>query len=55
MSLELDEVMKLSDRVAVIYEGKIAGWVNPQTTTQEEVGLLMAGGSTGTEVKHRCN
>ncbi|GGA34571.1 ABC transporter ATP-binding protein [Kroppenstedtia guangzhouensis] len=52
MSLELDEVMKLSDRVAVIYEGKIAGWVNPQTTTQEEVGLLMAGGSTGTEVKH---
>lgn len=44
VSLELDEVLKLSDRVAVIYEGKIVGWVDPETTTEEELGLLMAGG-----------
>lgn len=50
MSLELDEVLKLSDRVAVIYEGKIAGWVDPATVTEEEVGLLMAGGQPGVEV-----
>jgi ABC-type uncharacterized transport system ATPase subunit len=50
MSLELDEVLKLSDRVAVIYEGRIAGWVDPATVTEEEVGLLMAGGQTGVEV-----
>ncbi|WP_107727635.1 ABC transporter ATP-binding protein [Desmospora activa] len=50
MSLELDEVLKLSDRVAVIYEGKIAGWVDPATVTEEEVGLLMAGGQPGAEV-----
>ncbi|WP_044643004.1 ABC transporter ATP-binding protein [Risungbinella massiliensis] len=43
-SLELDEVLKLSDRLAVIYEGKIQGWVNPQTVTEEELGYLMAGG-----------
>lgn len=43
VSLELDEVLKVSDRVAVIYEGKIQGWVDPQTVTEEELGLLMAG------------
>jgi ABC-type uncharacterized transport system ATPase subunit len=43
VSLELDEVLKLSDRVAVIYEGKIVGWVDPEKTTEEELGLLMAG------------
>ncbi|PTX58645.1 nucleoside ABC transporter ATP-binding protein [Melghirimyces profundicolus] len=51
MSLELDEVLKLSDRIAVIYEGKIAGWVDPSTAAEEEVGLLMAGGKSGAEVK----
>lgn len=50
MSLELDEVLKLSDRVAVIFEGKVAGWVNPETVTEKEVGLLMAGGQTDKEV-----
>lgn len=43
VSLELEEVLKVSDRVAVIYEGKIQGWVNPKTATEEELGLLMAG------------
>ncbi|WP_093229547.1 ABC transporter ATP-binding protein [Thermoflavimicrobium dichotomicum] len=43
VSFELDEILKLSDRIAVIYEGKIIGWVDPKTTTEEELGLLMAG------------
>ncbi|WP_089970101.1 ABC transporter ATP-binding protein [Lihuaxuella thermophila] len=43
VSLELDEIMKLSDRVAVINGGRIVGWVDPQKTTEEELGLLMAG------------
>jgi simple sugar transport system ATP-binding protein len=43
VSLELDEVLKLSDRIAVMYEGKIQGWVDPKTATEEELGMLMAG------------
>jgi simple sugar transport system ATP-binding protein len=50
VSLELDEVLKLSDRVAVIYEGKIVGWVDPRTVTEEELGLLMAGSTQHREV-----
>lgn len=44
VSLELDEVMNLSDRIAVIYEGKIVDIVNPNETNEQELGLLMAGG-----------
>jgi ABC-type uncharacterized transport system ATPase subunit len=44
VSLELDEVMNVSDRIAVIYEGKIVGVVDPKTTDEQELGLLMAGG-----------
>lgn len=43
MSLELDEVMNLSDRILVIYEGEIVGELNPKTTSVEELGLYMAG------------
>lgn len=43
VSVELDEIMSLSDRVIVLYRGEIAGEVNPQTVTQEEIGLLMGG------------
>lgn len=43
VSLELDEIMKLSDRVAVINGGRIVGWVDPQKATEEELGCLMAG------------
>ncbi|GGE24972.1 heme ABC transporter ATP-binding protein [Marinithermofilum abyssi] len=50
MSLELDEILKLSDRIAVMYGGRIAGWLNPKTTNEEEIGLLMAGGKVGEEV-----
>jgi ABC-type uncharacterized transport system ATPase subunit len=45
LSLELDEIMNLSDRIAVIYEGKIVGIVDPKKTTEQEIGLLMAGRS----------
>ena len=43
VSLELDEVMSLSDRILVIYEGEIVGELDPKTTTAEEMGLYMAG------------
>jgi general nucleoside transport system ATP-binding protein len=43
VSFELDEIMNVSDRIAVIYEGKIVAIVNPKETTEQELGLLMAG------------
>ena len=43
VSLELDEVMNLSDRILVMYEGEIVGELDPKKTTQEELGLYMAG------------
>ena len=43
VSAELDEVLALSDRVAVMYEGRIVATVDPRTATREEIGLLMAG------------
>ena len=43
VSLELDEVMALSDRILVMYEGEIVGQLDPKTTTVEELGLYMAG------------
>ena len=42
-SLELDEVMTLSDRILVMYEGEIVGELDPKKTTVEELGLYMAG------------
>ncbi|WP_379967389.1 ABC transporter ATP-binding protein [Ectobacillus sp. sgz5001026] len=44
ISLELDEILNVSDRIAVIYEGKIVGIVNAKETNEQELGLLMAGG-----------
>ncbi|HHU24759.1 MAG TPA: ABC transporter ATP-binding protein [Acholeplasmataceae bacterium] len=44
VSLELDEVFAISDRILVIYEGKIVTELDPKTTTHEEIGLYMAGG-----------
>ena len=43
VSLELDEVMNLSDRILVMYEGEIVGEFDPRTTTVQELGLYMAG------------
>ena len=43
VSLELEEVMSLSDRILVMYEGEIVGELDPKKTTVEELGLYMAG------------
>ena len=43
VSLELEEVMSLSDRILVMYEGEIVGELDPKTTTVQELGLYMAG------------
>ncbi len=43
VSLELDEVMNVSDRILVMYEGKIVGELDPKQTTVQELGLYMAG------------
>lgn len=44
VSFELDEILNLSDRIAVIHDGKIQGIVDPATTNKQELGILMAGG-----------
>ena len=43
VSLELDEVMDVSDRILVMYEGEIVGELDPKNTTVEELGLYMSG------------
>ena len=43
VSSKLEEVQGLSDRLAVMYEGEFSGVVDPADTTEEELGLLMAG------------
>jgi ABC-type uncharacterized transport system ATPase subunit len=49
ISEDLDEVMALSDRIAVIYEGQIMGIVDGEEATPEQLGLLMAGVREETE------
>lgn len=49
ISLELDEVMNLSDRILVMYEGEIVGEFDPRATTVQELGLYMAGGKKQTK------
>ena len=43
VSYELDEVMQLSDRILVMYEGEIVGELDPKKTNVQELGLYMAG------------
>jgi simple sugar transport system ATP-binding protein len=43
VSLELDEVMDVSDRILVIFEGKLVADVKPHEVTYKELGLYMAG------------
>ncbi|OFK71615.1 heme ABC transporter ATP-binding protein [Streptococcus sp. HMSC034E03] len=45
VSFELDEILNVSDRIAVIHDGKIQGIVIPETTNKQELGVLMAGGN----------
>ena len=49
VSLELDEVMSLSDRILVMYEGKIVGEFDPKKITVQELGLYMAGAKRADE------
>jgi len=68
VSFELEEVMNVSDRILVMYEGELVGEFNPQETSVEELGLYMAGArrnqmtgvdntaeSTGDDRKGRCS
>ena len=43
VSAELEEIMSLSDRILVMYEGQIVGQFTPEETTEQELGLYMAG------------
>ena len=47
VSFELDEVMNLSDRILVMYEGEIVADIDPKTATAQELGLYMAGTKRG--------
>jgi len=49
VSLELEEVMNLSDRILVMYEGEIVGELDPTKITTEELGLYMAGAKRDTQ------
>lgn len=49
MSLELDEVMEVSDRILVMYEGEIVGELNPKEITVQELGLYMSGAKRNME------
>lgn len=52
ISLELNEVLEVSDRIVVMYEGEIVGEVFPRETTQQELGLYMAGSKRGEGYEH---
>ncbi len=43
ISEDLDELLKLSDRIAVMFRGRLIGYVDPRHTTREEIGLMMSG------------
>jgi simple sugar transport system ATP-binding protein len=49
LSEDLDEILSLSDRIAVIYEGRIVGIIPAQEVTREELGLMMSGSATSRE------
>lgn len=53
ISLELDEIMALSDRIAVMYDGLIVGIVDAAEATEEKLGLMMAG--TAIEASERSH
>jgi simple sugar transport system ATP-binding protein len=49
ISFELDEILNVTDRVAVMYEGEIVGVLNTKDTDENELGLMMAGSKGGVE------
>jgi simple sugar transport system ATP-binding protein len=44
ISLELDEVMLMSDRIGVLFDGRLMGILDAKDATREQIGLMMAGG-----------
>jgi simple sugar transport system ATP-binding protein len=44
ISADLEEILSISDRIAVMYEGQIVGILNPEEATEERLGLMMTGG-----------
>ena len=44
MAADLEEILSLSDRIAVMYEGKIVGILQPEEATEERLGLMITGG-----------
>lgn len=52
VSSELDEIMNLSDRIAVMYDGKVMDVLDAKDATEMELGILMAGGSLNKEEKN---
>ena len=52
VSLELDEVMNLSDSILVMYEGEIVAELNPKETTINELGLYMSGSKRGNDLSN---
>lgn len=54
VSFELDEILKLSDRILVMFKGEIVGELDPKKTTREELGLYMAGVKKDYEFKERA-
>ena len=52
VSFELDEILDVSDRIAVIHDGKIQGILDPAKTDKQELGILMAGGKVNKEDKN---
>ena len=46
MSVELEEILSLSDRIAVMFDGQIMGERLPEATDEKELGMMMAGMST---------
>ncbi|MGV7115751.1 ABC transporter ATP-binding protein [Paenibacillus kyungheensis] len=52
ISFELDEIINVSDRIAVIYEGQIVGEVLPDKTNDQELGLMMAGSTAKRGAAH---
>ncbi|WP_322923079.1 ABC transporter ATP-binding protein [Paenibacillus campi] len=52
ISFELDEILNVSDRIVVIYEGQIVGEVLPEQTNDQELGLMMAGSTVKRGAAH---
>ncbi len=53
VSVELDEILSLSDRIVVMFEGRIMGEMNAQEANEQDIGILMAGGKLDTAVQEK--